>query len=117
MAEHNERGQRGEEEALAHLRAQGFEILEQNWRHRKEEIDIIAREGDFLVFVEVKTRSSDQHGRPEEFVSRAKQKKLIQAANAYIEAKDWFIESRFDIIAITLHPEWELRHIRDAFYP
>lgn len=117
MAEHNERGKFGEEEARQYLASKGFAILETNWAYGKEEVDLIAQDGDFLVFVEVKTRASDRHGRPEEFVGRQKQRHLIRAANAFVERKDLFLEIRFDIIAVTLYPELRIEHLRDAFYP
>lgn len=115
MAEHNDLGEMGEEEGLALLRKKNFKILETNWRYGKEEVDIIALDGDFLVFVEVKTRSSNSFGEPQEFVGKAKQRHLIRAANAYVDRKDIFKEIRFDIIAVTLHPEMRVVHIEDAF--
>lgn len=115
MAEHNELGDMGEAEGLALLRKKNFKILDTNWHYGKEEVDIIAEDGDFLVFVEVKTRSSDSFGQPQEFVTKAKQRHLIRAANAYVERKDIFKEIRFDIIAVTLYPKMRVVHIEDAF--
>lgn len=117
MAEHNERGSFGEEEAVAYLREEGFLILDTNWSYGKDEVDIIARDGSFLVFLEVKTRTADTYGRPEEFVTKEKQKHLIRAANAYIEKKDLYWEIRFDIIAVTLQPRLKVDHLREAFHP
>lgn len=118
MARHNETGIRGEQIARDFLRKKGFRILETNWRHEKEEVDIIAMDGVELVIVEVKTRSTDYFGEPEEAVDTAKENRLIDAAEAYLEQNDLDAEVRYDIISIILrdnHPE--IRHIREAFFP
>jgi len=118
MSDIHELGKQGEQIALIHLRRKGYKILEQNWRLGKNEIDIIARDGDYLVVVEVKTRSSTTCGEPETFVTRQKQRILIRAANAYIRWKRITSETRFDIIAITVTAQgMEVNHIIDAFYP
>src|SRR5690606_38292386 len=100
MAEHNDLGTEGETIAANHLVKQGYKILERNWRFGKEEIDIIAQKEDTLVVVEVKARFSNFFGEPEEFVSRAKQKHLIKASQAYIEKHNLDLEVRFDIIGV-----------------
>lgn len=118
MASHNDLGEKGEELAVKHLEKNGYSILERNWYFGKEEIDIIARIGNELVVVEVKTRNSDFFGNPEEAVSRSKQSHLIRAANAYIEKKDLDLEVRFDVIGIILNQKGQkLNHIEDAFQP
>ena len=119
MAGHNETGMRGEQLACAHLEGSGHEILERNWRHGRHELDIIARQGHELVIVEVKTRSIDQYGQPEEAVRTGKRSKLIKAANAYVQATDCGLGLRFDIVSVILHPSGKpfIHHIRDAFYP
>jgi len=119
MAQHNELGKKGEELALAFLKEQGFSILETNWRYKKAEVDIIGMDGDILVFVEVKTRSTQLFGEPEEFIDSKKQA-LIAMAGAEYMAKinhDW--EIRFDVISIILKPGYpmKLKHIKDAFFP
>ena len=119
MANHLETGKHGEEIAVGHLRQQGFEILETNWRHRRLEVDIIAKDGSVLVFVEVKTRSYDYFGRPEEFVTPAKERRLATAAAAYMEQSghDWAM--RFDVVSVLRDKkgEFKVEHIRDAFFP
>jgi putative endonuclease len=119
MAKHLDTGKVGEEIAVAHLQQQGFEILETNWRHRRLEVDIIAKEGLVLVFVEVKTRSYDYFGKPEEFVSPAKERRMAQAAAAYMEktGHEWAV--RFDVVAV-LKMEgggFAVELFRDAFFP
>ncbi|MEX2596591.1 MAG: YraN family protein [Salibacteraceae bacterium] len=118
MASHNELGEKGEEIAHAHLIKNGYKMLERNWRFGKEEIDIIAQQGDELVVVEVKTRNSDFFGEPHQFVSKGKQNHLIRAAHAYIEKHDLDLEVRFDVIGIIVNAKTEkLEHIEGAFQP
>ena len=118
MADHNELGKSGEEAAVGLLVRKGYTILETNWRYKKVELDIIARIGEELVFVEVKTRTSDFFGDPQSFVNKKKRGSLVKAANAYLIEKDLDIESRFDIIAILSNSKaFEMEHIEHAFYP
>lgn len=118
MAEHNLIGQKGEELALIFLKKAGYEILETGWRFKHKEIDIIAKDNEHLIFVEVKTRTENYWGNPEEFVTKGKQKFLIRAAEAYIEERNYNGESRFDIIAVILkNNSEEIEHIIEAFYP
>ncbi len=119
MARHIDTGRKGEELARAFLREQGWTILETNWRYQRAEVDIIAKDGPVLVFVEVKTRSSEAFGRPEEFITPRKELFLTEAALAYMEhiGHEW--EIRFDFISILLYPDggYRLRHFPDAFFP
>lgn len=117
-APHIELGKKGEELAVEHLLQKGYELLHRNWRHSRAEVDIIARIGNDWVFVEVKTRKTDYFGFPEEAVGKAKQKQLLNAANAFAELYAIEGEVRFDIIAVVLgEGEQEIHHIEDAFWP
>jgi putative endonuclease len=117
MKDHIELGRAGEAIAVALLEKKGYRILERNWRWGREEIDIIARDGNFVVIVEVKTRSSDLFAEPEASVTRSKQRILVRAANAYVNYRRQYGEVRFDIITIVIRPEGEIvNHIVDAFY-
>jgi len=116
MAQHNELGKAGEKQALRMLKQKGYSILETNWRHDKEEVDIIALDGDELVIVEVKTRSTDFFGLPEDAVGAAKANRLIQAAEAYVELYDLNIDVRYDIIAIIMNQNKKIEHIKNAFF-
>ncbi len=100
MNEKQEIGSWGEAEAILMMREQGMNVLEVNWTFLHLEIDIIAMDGDILVIGEVKTRSTNAHGEPETFVTRPKQKKLVRAANLYLEHKKLSNEVRFDVIGI-----------------
>jgi putative endonuclease len=117
-APHIALGKQGENLATEHLRQKGYEIRHRNWRNGRSEVDIIARIGNDWVFVEVKTRGTDYFGYPEEAVSKAKQKQLQKAADAYIEEFEVQGEIRFDIVAIVLNEnKQDVHHIEDAFWP
>jgi putative endonuclease len=117
MKDHLELGKAGEILALAHLTEKGYLILEKNWKWGREEIDIIARDGNFIVIVEVKTRASNFFAEPEANVTKSKQRILVRAANAFVNYRRQSGEVRFDIISILIRPEGnELNHIIDAFY-
>jgi putative endonuclease len=117
MAEHNILGERGEILALKLLKDKGYKILETNWRHKKDELDIIALDENELVVVEVKTRSSDFFGEPEDAVNEAKMKRMINAAEEYIEQNEIELECRFDIVSIVINKKEKIiRHIKNAFY-
>jgi putative endonuclease len=109
-------GQRGERVADRHLRRQGMRVLLRSYRTRHGEIDLIARDGDTLVFVEVRAR---RHGEPAETVNPEKERRLTLTAAQFLTEHDLFdVRSRFDIVAITW-PDGsrppEIEHIRDAF--
>lgn len=118
MSNNTQKGNAGEEIAMEHLQKNGYRILARNWRHRHLEIDIVAQTGDILVIVEVKLRASNAFGTPEEFVTKSKQKKLIRAADVYIQENGIHGEARFDVISIIQNPqEISVEHIAGAFYP
>jgi putative endonuclease len=112
----NTLGRESEKRAKEFLEAKGYTILETNWRHLKLEIDLIARQSDTIVFVEVKFRKNDEFGEPELFVNRKKQNFIIKAANAYIESHAIQYESRFDIVALSKKRN-EIIHLEGAFFP
>ena len=99
MATHNNLGKEGELIAQQFLQKKGFKILECNWQYIRYEVDIIAYDKNFLVFIEVKTRSSVRYGFPDESVNFKKEKMLIEAAEIYLEKKDLYNEVRFDIVS------------------
>jgi putative endonuclease len=118
MAEHLRTGADGETLACQWLEAKGFRILHRNWRHGHDEIDIVARDGRFLVVVEVKTRGSARWGDPELAVGPTKQRNLMRAADELLHTTAEDLELRFDVISITHTPSGpEVLHIPDAFYP
>jgi putative endonuclease len=118
MAEKHDLGKAGEQIATLHFKSNGYKVLETNWRRGHLEVDIIAQKEDTLVIAEVKTRSTNFFGEPEEFVTRNKQSNLIKAANAYVLQHNLDVEVRFDIISILFNgPNHKIHHIEDAFYP
>ena len=117
MASHNELGKLGEELALDFLQQNGYDILETNWTFQKAEIDIIAKKGNILAIVEVKTRSSIEFGLPQDYVKPKKIQLLVKAVNEYVISNDLDFEVRFDIIAINKEiDDFNIEHIEDAFY-
>lgn len=115
MAKHHDIGQKGEALATSFLIKHNYRILETNWRFQKAEIDIIARDENTLVFVEVKTRSSTQFGNPYEFVSQKKQLLYKDAVEAYLSDTHLNLEVRFDIISIVLANTPKIEHLKNAF--
>jgi len=118
MADSHNLGHEGEELAREHLAKKGYRILHRNWKSGKREIDIIAENKDFIVFVEVKTRTDDFLMHPRHAVTSEKQKSIIFAAETYISRYNIDKESRFDIISIISNGKSiEIEHLEDAFYP
>ena len=103
-----------ERQAALFLEQPGFQIVEQNYRNRRGEIDIIAREGNYLVFVEVKYRKNQSLGYPEEAVHSQKQHKIRSTACYYLYSRHYHEKTpcRFDVVSIV---EEESLLIRDAF--
>lgn len=117
MASHNALGKWGENLAAEYLVREGYAITERNWRMDHYEIDIIAMHGSRIVFVEVKTRSTDEYD-PLEAVDSRKKARMVASANAYIIAHDIPHEVQYDIITVIGIPEdYTLEHIPDAFLP
>jgi len=117
MTDNIETGRKGEDIAAGYILGKGYRILDRNWRFGKNEIDLIARDGSFIVIIEVKTRLSNYFSEPETAVTREKQRILVRAANAYVRNRRLNQEVRFDVIAILLDQEKEqINHIVDAFY-
>lgn len=116
-------GQQGEDLAAAFLVGQGYEIVARNWRTRSGELDIVARDGEWLVFVEVRSRRGKGGacvpalGIPEESVTPRKQLQLAAMVDAYLFEMPWDGPLRIDVIALELHPNGSvarLNHLRDA---
>ena len=120
MTKHRQKmGRRGEDLAVRFLTQNQYKVLERNWRYSRSEIDIIASIDDILVFIEVKTRRSDVFASPEESVDQAKQRKIVDAANRYMDLHQYEDEIRFDIISIVMHSDYSytIKHFEDAFFP
>ncbi len=113
-----EAGREGEDAAVVYLRQQGYRIIERNYRSQQGEVDIIAREGEFLVFVEVKSYSFRSYGSPAGAVRRNKKQSIIHAAQTYLyKGKIAGTYSRFDVITLYRRPDGSraLEHYKNAF--
>jgi putative endonuclease len=111
-------GDFGEDFAVKFLRGKGFQIIDRNIRFKKYEVDIVCKDGEQMVFVEVKTRNTAEIGAPWKAVTKTKQRQIIKCAHHYLISNDIDVESRFDVISI-VHNSYGtfLEHIDDAFYP
>ncbi len=117
MAEHNELGKLGEELAVTYLVKNGYTIKERNWRFQKAEVDIIAQKDTILAVVEVKTRSTDFYGNPQDFIPPKKIKLLLMAMDEYVTKNDLDVEVRFDVIGIVNNNnQRKIEHFEDAFF-
>ncbi|OFY57482.1 MAG: hypothetical protein A2V50_08670 [Bacteroidetes bacterium RBG_19FT_COMBO_42_10] len=118
MSESHNLGKKGEDAAAEYLKKSGYRILKRNWKAGKHEIDIISENRDFIVFVEVKTRSEDFQEDPRSAINREKQRSVILAADNYIRWNKIDKESRFDVIIVIMKDDLpQIDHIEDAFYP
>lgn len=110
-------GARGEELACRELQRSGFEILERNWRCRSGEVDIVARDGGVTVFVEVKERTGESHGKGFEAVTYGKRRRIVRASRLYAAARGIYeTPIRYDVISIDWSGESPgIRHDRGAF--
>jgi putative endonuclease len=116
MAVHNLLGQKGEQMAEDYFRCHEYTILHRNWRYLRYEIDLIAKKGEVLHFIEVKIRSSKKHGLPEESVTDRKLRFLMKAADTFLFLNPQYKYIQFDILAISLcenEPEYFL--IEDVY--
>ena len=118
MSDSKELGRQGEDIASSFLEKKGYKIVVRNCKMGTNEIDIIAENEKFIVFVEVKTRSENYLEHPCTAVATSKQKSIIKTADKYIRQYNIDKESRFDIITIIKNKgEFEIAHIENAFYP
>lgn len=118
MAEHNKLGRKGEEAAVAYLKKKGHHVVERNWSFSGYEIDIVSEYEEFIVFVEVKTRTSAEWGDPWDAVTEHRMRRMIRGASHYLKKNRIDKPARFDIIAVIWNrQQFELEHIEDAFLP
>ncbi len=116
MARHNELGKEGEELAVAHLLKNNYKIVARNFIYQKAEVDIIARKGDILAVVEVKTRSTPDFGDPQDFVKQKKIRLLVKAIDFFVNEHKLDVDVRFDIIGIIKNKAGtRVEHLEDAF--
>lgn len=114
-------GNWGEDKAVLYLRLHGYRIVERNFRCRQGEIDVIARKGGVIAFIEVKLRKNAEHGEAREFVTCAKQRRVIASAGLWLGKTGCELQPRFDVIEVyapegtdTRRPS--IRHLENAYY-
>jgi len=114
-----ERGKFGEDKATEYLRKKGYRIVRRNYSCRMGEIDIIAENDEYLVFVEVKLRKNDKYGEAREFVNYSKQQKIIRTASLYLSQHETEKQPRFDVIEVYapggLFSPVRINHLENAF--
>jgi len=111
MADRNLVWKKGERLARENLKNKGYQILQQNYRNRYAEIDLIAKKGNILVFIEVRTKKGELFGSPEETLNQKKLKKLWLNASAYVKIKRWSGSYRIDAICVVLNSDNSLARI------
>jgi putative endonuclease len=111
-------GDEGEELARQFLEQKGFSIVECKWRYERGEIDLIMKDGEVLVFIEVKTQRRGSFGDPEDWITRRKQNQIARVAKGYLVTHDIEdTECRFDVVTVDLRGNSPLiNHIEDAFW-
>jgi putative endonuclease len=114
MSDKTEIGRRGENLAAKFLEEKGFTVAARNFRYGKAEIDLIVQRDEWLLFIEVKTRTSLTYGQPEEFLTDRQVNRIFDAAEEYIYQIDWQGHIRFDVVSIKLGKEIEIEHFEDA---
>ena len=118
MAEHNELGRKGEAAAVTYLEKKGHRIIERNWSVSGYEVDIISENDEFIVFVEVKTRTTADWGDPSDAVTEQRMRLMIRAASHYLKMNGIDKPARFDIVTVIWNKrQFQLEHIEDAFLP
>lgn len=117
MSDKIKKGKEGEEMAAQFLIEKGYEIIARNYRHKRSEIDLIVKKNNWLIFVEVKLRSSDLYGYPEDFVDYKKARNIMEGAEQYTFENNWQGNVRYDIVSIRIQKDkTEIIQIEDAFY-
>lgn len=116
MVKHNKLGKDGELIAFMILQKDGYNILHTNWKYQKAEVGIIAQKDGFLIFIEVKTRSSKKYGKPSDAIDKKKISLYKAAVEGYLEQYPSELEVRFDVVNIIIgKDETEIEHIPNAF--
>lgn len=109
-------GSAGESAAAAYLKKKGYKIVGQNFTCRFGELDLIAQKGNYIVFVEVKTRKNERFAEAREFVTRAKQERVLRAAMLWLQSNETDLQPRFDVIEVVGEGlRQTIRHIENAF--
>ena len=117
MSDKIKTGNLGEALAASFLEDQGYEIVARNFRFGRAEIDLIVKRDNWVLFIEVKTRASNEYGEPEDFVTVSQMNRIYNAAEEWIFATGWQGDIRFDIITVKMGPGYDdavIEHHEDA---
>lgn len=118
MATTTETGARGEDRAAAFLKNKGYRILHRNYRLGRSEVDLVAIHGEFLVIVEVKTRTGQFYEGLSQAIPRTKMNRLVRVADYLAQSLGWQGEVRFDVVCVLRRPcGYSVIHQKNAFYP
>lgn len=117
MAHHNELGKKGEDLAVVFLEKNDYKVLTRNYIFQKAEVDIIAKKENLLAVVEVKTRSTNAFGNPQDFLKPKQIQRIVKAVDNYVTSNQLDVEVRFDIIAIVKNGnQFDIEHLENAYY-
>jgi putative endonuclease len=111
-------GKRGEDLAHRYLQRAGFQVVARNFKPGEDsEVDIVAKRGDLTIFVEVKTRTTDEHSAPDRAIDSEKERHIIRAARAFATRAgiEWN-KVRFDIVSVVMRNPPAITHVEDAFF-
>lgn len=118
MSDSHDLGRKGEDAAAEFLVKKGYKILKRNWKAGRPEVDIIAEDSNYIIFIEVKTRTEDFLVPPSAAVTREKQRSIIFCADRYIQWNNVRKECRFDVVSVVFSGDsFSIEHIENAFYP
>ena len=118
MAKHNILGREGEDIAAKYLEQKGYAVLDRDWHCGHKDLDLVVIKDNTIVFVEVKTRTGNEWGDPQDFITDRKIRRIVNSADAYLRFNQVDMDVRFDVISIVAEGgEYKIEHIEQAFFP
>ncbi len=118
MAKHNILGREGEDIAAKYLEQKGYAVLDRDWHCGHKDLDLVVTKDNTIVFVEVKTRTGNEWGDPQDFITDRKIRRIVNSADAYLRFNQVDMDVRFDVISIVAEGgEYKVEHIEQAFFP
>lgn len=118
MAKHNILGREGEDIAAKYLEQKGYAVLDRDWHCGHKDLDLVVTKDNTIVFVEVKTRTGNEWGDPQDFITDRKIRRIVNSADAYLRFNQVDMDVRFDVISIVAEGgEYKIEHIEQAFFP
>ena len=118
MAKHNILGREGEDIAAKYLEQKGYAVLDRDWHCGHKDLDLVVTKDNTIVFVEVKTRTGNEWGDPQDFITDRKIRRIVNSADAYLRFNQVDMDVRFDVSSIVAEGrEYKIEHIEQAFFP